>query len=360
MKTLIPPLYFRYIAKHYIKNLLSVLLGLAFAFAAIDYFQNAQQLDVSWNYKILYIFYKWEQALGLLYPLALVFALIMTKLSFVKNGTMGVLHAFGFGKYRLLLPIFLVATLVYLLFFFLNMTGFAYAKDKADSLLRNEMGVYDVNDVFFKYNDTFVYMKKLDPIHKRMSDITIFKVTENRVSYVMHAQSAVFDGELWYAKRVRVKYHIYDEKGNLLRYEERFMPRFKTLEGYKPKIIESLYEGKTMNIRDALGTWALLRSQGLNTDKIRASFYEKTVTPLFSLAMLIILFVKIPYHRRMMHWGKTVAYAIGATFVVWGVLFGLNQIGRNGVVLPELAIVLPVALLWVGAFYLYFKPDKVR
>ncbi|MDQ7084773.1 MAG: hypothetical protein Q9M36_07495 [Sulfurovum sp.] len=69
-----PKLYFVYLAKHYLKNVLAILFGLSFAFAAIDYFQHAQKLSISGSYKILYIYYMWQQALGLLYPLAIVFA----------------------------------------------------------------------------------------------------------------------------------------------------------------------------------------------------------------------------------------------------------------------------------------------
>ena len=131
MSILFPSLHFRYMAKLYIKNLLSILFGLSFAFAASDYFQHVQQLNVATNYKILYIFYMWQEALGLLYPLAIVFALIMTKLSLVKSNTMGALHAFGYNKKRLLLPLFAVGSLTYAIFLYLHTTVFSYAKDKA-------------------------------------------------------------------------------------------------------------------------------------------------------------------------------------------------------------------------------------
>ena len=48
------------------------------------------------------------------------------------------------------------------------------------------------------------------------------------------------------------------------------------------------------------------------------------------------------------------AYSLGVTFVIWGVLFALNQMGHNGVLLPELAIPLPVTLLWVYALAVFF------
>ena len=334
-----------------------ILLGLSFTFAIIDYFQRMQQVDIAGNYKILYIFYMWQESLGLLYPLAIVFALIMTKISLIKNNTMGAFHAFGYSKKKLLLPLFSVAFLLYLCFSFLHTTSFSYAKDKAHVLLKNEIGTYNVNDIFFKYNNDFVYVKALDPIHKRIDEITIFNVQNNQVQYTIHAPYALFNEKEWEAKDAILKTHIYTE-GKLERYTIEHKKSIKTLKGYKPKIIESLYEGKSLSIIDAYYTWELLEKQQINTDKIRALFYSKIVMPLFSLALLIILFFKLPFHSRMMNIGMVIALSLGVTFMIWGILFGLNQMGSNGVLLPEMTVLLPVMLLWVYTIYLYLTDEK--
>ncbi len=357
MSLLQPKRYFTYLFKIYIKNLLAILLGLAFAFAAMDYFQYAQKLDVSGNYKILYIFYQWQQALGLLYPLAIVFALIMTKLTLIRNNTMGALHAFGYNKKRLVKPFVLAALMVYGIFTFLHTTEFSYAKDKGSLILKNKMGAYDVTNLFFKYNDTFVYINTLDPIAKKISDITIFKVEGYQVRYTIHAPIATFDGYEWDAKDATLRTHIY-EQGELVRYTIEQKNSIRTLKGYKPKIIESLYEGKALNIIDAYNTWALLERQHLNSDKIRAAFYDKVVVPLFAIALLIILFFKLPFHARMMNTGGIIALSLGATFTIWGILFGLNQMGTNGVLIPEITAILPIVLLWIYAVYIYVTDEK--
>ncbi len=355
--TLQPPLYFRYLAKHYTRNLLAILFGLSFAFAAIDYFQHIPQLDVSGSYKVLYLYYMWQEALGMLYPLAIVLALIMTKLMLVKQNTMTILHAFGFSKQRLIVPFLIIATLTYGAFVGLHTTSFSYAKDKAAMLLKKQLSAYNVNDLFFKYNDTFVYIKKLDPVHKRLENVTIFKVKGNRILYTLHAPYAVFDGKAWEAKQATVKAHVY-KAGRLVRYRVEHKDTIMTLSGYKPKIIESLYEGKALNIVDAYNTWKLLEKQRLNSDKIRAALYEKTVMPLFAIALVIILFFKLPFHARMMRFGLVVAAALGVTFVSWGVLFGLYQMGANGVIAPETAAVLPIVLLWIYAFYVFATDER--
>ncbi len=357
MGKLQPRLYFWYLSKLYLKNLLVILFGLSFAFAAIDYFMNAQKLTISSNYKILYIFYMWQQALGMLYPLAIVFALIMSKLSLIRSNTMGALHAFGYSKKVLLRPFLLIAVLTYGIFTYLHTTEFSYAKDKGSLLLKNQIGAYDVNNLFFKYNDTFVYIDRLDPIAKKITDITIFKVDGYQVLYTIKAPFATFDGHEWDAHDATLKTHIYED-GKLIRYRVEEKEHIRTLKGYKPKIIESLYEGKALNLIDAYNTWKLLQTQNLGSDKIRAAFYDKAVVPLFAIAMVIVLFFKLPFHARMMNLGGVVALSVGATFVIWGVLFGLAQIGANGVLMPELSTLLPVVLLWVYALYVYMTDEK--
>ena len=352
-----PKLYFFYLSKLYIKNLLAILFGLSFAFAAIDYFQHAQKLAASSNYQILYIFYMWEQALGLLYPLAIVFALIMTKLSLIKNNTMGALHAFGYNKKLLVLPFFIVSIFTYGIFMILHTTEFSYAKDKGKILLKNEINAYNLNNLFFKYDDTFVYIDALDPISKTIKDITIFKVSGNQVVYTINASIAVFDGEEWDAKDATLKTHIYSH-GELVKYTAEYKENIKTLKGYKPKIIESLYEGKSLNIVDAYNTWKLLNKQHLNSDKIRAVLYAKIVVPLFSIALLVILFFKLPFHARMMNMGVIIASSLGVTFMIWGILFGLNQVGTNGIVLPEVTAILPIVLLFIYAVSIYITDEK--
>lgn len=299
----------------------------------------------------------WQEALGLLYPLAIVFALIMTKLSLIKSNTMGALHAFGYNKKRLFSPLLLVSLSIYAIFTLLHTTEFSYAKDKANLLLKNELGAYDVNDLFFKYNDTFVYIKTLDPIKKKIDDITIFKVESHQVRYTIHAPVAFFNGHEWDAENAILKTHIYKE-GKLSKYSVAHKKSIKTLKGYKPKIIESLYEGKALNIIDAYHTWKLLEKQNLNSDKVRSALYDKVVIPLFSLALVLILFFKLPFHARMMNFGMTIAFSLGVTFVIWGILFGLSQIGSNGVLSPEMTAILPIALLWIYAIYIYITDEK--
>ena len=329
-----------------------ILFGLSLVFSVIDYFQHAPKLEKLGTYQLYYIFYKWEEALTVLYPLAIVFAVIVTKVMMVKNSNFVVLHAFGFSKRKLFTPFFLVASVVYFIFMVLHTTEFSYAKDRASHLLKNEYNDYQVKDLFFKYNDAFVYVKNLDPINKVIEDITIFQVEGNQVQYTIKAPYALYNGIGWDAKEADLKTHIY-ENGILQNYRLEHKESIQTLEGYKPKIMESLYEGKALSVIDAYHTWRLFGQQKLDTDKIRATLYDKVITPLFSLALLLILFFKLPFHARMTNLSMTLAISLGSTIAVWGMLFALGRIGYNGVVLPELTALVPIVILLAYAIYVY-------
>jgi len=172
----------------------------------------------------------------------------------------------------------------------------------------------------------------------------------NRISF--HYPQELFEGEL--KREVTSLYPFIDG----LPVETGPRARKVLFEGYKPKIIKSLYEGKALNIIDAYNTWKLLKKQNLNSDKIRAVFYEKVIVPLFALALMLILFFKMPFHARMMNLGSVIALSMGVTFAIWGVMFGLNQMGSNGVVEPEFTAILPVSILWIYAIYVYFTDEK--
>jgi lipopolysaccharide export system permease protein len=353
MKRWIIPHYFLYLSRHYGINLLALLAGLSTAFATIDYFQHAQQLASS-NYKILYIFYMWEEALALLFPLAIVFAVIMTKVMLIKQSNMVALHSFGYTTRKLFAPFGVVAIGVYILFLGLHTTEFSYAKDKARALLDRSTGAYEVSDLFFIYDGDFVYAKELDPIRKEIHDLTLFKLEGNRLLYTFRAKEARFNGKEWDASDIIIK-ELHDDEQGAKSYKTYFIEQMKTLVGYRPQVIESIYEGKTLNILDTFSAWRLLEEQGLPTEKLRSALYYKALFPLFAIAMALILFFKIPFHPRYMNMAWVVAIAVGSTFVVWGAFFALNQIGQNGVLVPELAMIVPLSLLVIAALWVYIR-----
>ena len=347
---------FKYVAFHYLKNMLIILIGLSGLFSGLDFLMNATGLP-SVNVKILYGYFKWQEAIALLFPLAIVFGAVWTKISFIKQNSIAAMYSLGVTRKELLKPFFLVALFTYFLFLGLNFSPFATAKDSAKQLFSSSYTLSKTEDLFFKYNDSFVYIGALIPEKYKIENLTIFKMKNGEVIESFTSKEAWYNIHEWVAPNALKKIIIKDADGNQrLKIEKIIL--LKTLKGYQPKILKSIYDGKALTLLDTVEAIKLLTNQGLETHALRAEIYAKVFMPLFSIALLMILLFNFPFHARYMNIAVTTTKAIGGTLFVWGILFALVGIGKNGALNPEVAIILPIVILWIYAFYSLGKSQK--
>jgi len=347
---------FKYVAFHYLKNMLIILMGLSGLFSGLDFLMNATSLS-SFNVKVLYVFFKWQEALSLLFPLAIVFGGVWTKISFIKQNSISAMYSLGVTRKELFKPFFMVSVFTYLVFLVLNFTSFATAKDSAKQLFLNSYDISKTEDLFFKYNDSFVYIGALIPEKYKIEDLTIFKMKNNEVIETFTSNEAWYNIHEWVATDALKKTVVLDREGKKRLKVEKLV-LLKTLKEYQPKILKSIYDGKALTLYDSLMAIKLLHRQGLETHSLRAEIYGKVFMPLFSIALLMILLFNFPFHARYMNIAMTSTKAIGGTLFVWGVLFALLGIGKNGAVNPEVAIILPIIFLWIYALYSLGKSQK--
>jgi lipopolysaccharide export system permease protein len=347
---------FKYVALHYLKNMLIIMMGLSGLFAGLDFLMNASSLP-SFNVKVLYVFFKWQEALSLLFPLAIVFGGVWTKISFIKQNSISAMYSLGVTRKELFKPFFVVGLFTYLVFLGLNFTSFATAKDSAKQLFLNSYDVSKTEDLFFKYNDSFVYIGTLIPEKYKIENLTIFKMKDNEVIETFTSKEAWYNIHEWVASNALKKTIIIDADGNQrLKIEKLVLLR--TLEEYHPKILKSIYDGKSLTLYENIMAIKLLNKQGLEVHSLRAEIYGKVFMPLFSIALLMILLFNFPFHARYMNIAMTTTKAIGGTLFVWGILFALLGIGKNGALNPEVAIILPIVFLWIYALYSLGQSQK--
>ncbi len=335
---------FWYVFKHYAKNMLIILFALSFLFTGLDFLIGGSRLS-SFNIKVLYIFNRWEESLNLLYPLAIIFGGIWTKISFIKNNTLGALYALGVSRVELFKPFFTLSLFTYLLFVGLNFTEFAKASDIANSIKKHQYNNQETNELFFKYNSSFVYIKRLISEDKKIEGLTLFKLNGDKVVEVQEAKEAKYINSHWIATDILVKKII----DNRLKIEK--LDKIETLKEYNPKILNSIYENKKLTLYESLIAKKLLSTQGVKTYKVRAEVYNRTIIPLFSIALLMILLFRFPFHARYINIVNITTKALGGTLFIWGLLFASYRMGLNGVILPEIAIIAPIVALWIYAIY---------
>jgi len=346
--------YFRYIAWQYGKNFLILLLGLSFAVVFIDFLQYSQKIPGGANQKVLYAFYTWEYMLVLIYPLVILFALAWTQVNFIYRNTFVSLFSFGYSRGEVLLPFLTVATAIYLFFVALHTTPFAQGRDMARAIL-NSAKEEKVRDLFFKYNDTFVFVKQLDPVRKELYDGMIFRLKGRHVVATTRFPSARFHGERWIAPEAVIRDKRFDARGNVLGFRDREVKRLIVLEGYRPRIFRQIYEGRSLTLQDGFAAWRLLARQGLSADKIKSTLYNTLVMPLFSLAMLVILFFKTPPYHRFVRKERLWVALLGSSMLVWALLFALYRLGVNGAINPDYGQTSVVFILAFYALNLYIR-----
>lgn len=346
----------KYILKKYLINFIIVLISLELFFVGIDYLQNFKDIPASANLQLLYILYNGFFTLTLALPLSIVFGWVITLVVFIKNNEFVAFNALGSTRREIFFPVVGISILLLTFLVSLQMTPLAYSYEQKKKILDNEYFTSTKSDIFLKYNDYYVYFKKLFPLEKRAEDIHIFKVDNKDVVETIIAKKAYFQNDKWYVLDAKVinKPKELDIKSSKL--DVRYEKFLHTLEGFKPKILDSVYENKAdLSIYDAISALVLLKEQGINTQKIRGALYNQIFIPFFVLPLLLLIYAYASLNSRFFNMGKFASFSIFGTLVVWGFFFMLFKFTNSGGVLPELSLLLPIFLWSIISIYFYNK-----
>jgi lipopolysaccharide export system permease protein len=344
----------KYILKKYLLNFIIVLASLEIFFVGIDFLQNFKSIPHSANLQILYVLYMTFFTLTITLPLSIAFAWIVTLVIFIKNNEFVAFNALGATNKKIILPVINISVLLLTLLISLQMTPLAYSSDQKKKILDNEYFTNTKSDIFLKYNDYYVYFEKLLPLEKRAENIHIFKIDNMDVVETIVGQKAYFQNDKWYVVDVKItnkpkNINIDDSKLDI-RYEK-FL---HTLDGFKPKILDNVYDSKSdFSILDAVSAVILLNAQGINTDKIRSILYNLMVVPFFVIPLILLIFAYAALNSRFFNIAKFTSFSIFGTLVIWGLFFVLYKFTNGGVSIPEISILLPMLLWVIISIYLY-------
>ena len=350
-------LVFSYIALHYLKYFAVILFALTLFSVGFDYMGVASKLPDSANLVVMYIVYKVFYSIDMLLPLTLIFAMIATKVSFIRNNTLVAFYALGYSKVDILKPFVAVSTIIIILFVALHSTSFARANEFAKNIKSNDSLSYTTHDLFFTYNNQYVYFGELFPLQERAEDIRIFTIENGQLAQVVTASSAHYQSGYWYVKEAHIvtKPMVLDfnsSEGITIEADA----TLKLLKDFRPKILDQVYEGKVdFTISDAMDAIILLQSENLSIDKIKSALYKIFVYPFFVPALIVVIFFLVPISNRFMSISLFTFGAILATLMIWVVLFSLIELSNNKVIPSEVGIILPILLLWVGALIIWQK-----
>ena len=339
----------KYLIKLYLQYFLLILGALVLFFSMLDYLQSIKHLPQSANLQILYLLYKSFYALDVLMPITLVFAMIALKLHLIRSNELVALYAIGIGKRQIIAPIFVTATFLTLFYLLLHLTSFTYADEYAKNIKKYQSISSFTKDLFFKFSNSYAFFERLYPLQKEAQGVRIFGYENQRLTRIVLAKSARFDNGVWVMEDAKVITPL-QKRIEIKR------QRVEALEGFRPKILDSVYEGKTnISLLDAIYALKLLSKQRLSTQKLRAILYAQLFYPFFAPLLLIVIFYFVPVSARVGNLKLFSFAAIVFSLVFWSFLYLLVRLSYNQTIAPELAILLPIALLLALALYLYKK-----
>ncbi|MFX4153556.1 LptF/LptG family permease [Aliarcobacter butzleri] len=349
----------KYILKKYLINFIIVLISLELFFVGIDYLQNFKNIPASANLQLLYILYNSFFTLTLALPLSIVFGWIVTLVLFIKNNEFVAFNALGATRKNIFMPVVIVSISLLITLIFLQMTPLAYSYEQKRKILNDEYFSNTKSDIFLKYNEYYVYFQKLLPLEKKAENIHIYKVKGDNLVETIIGEKAYFQNDKWYVVDVKVinKPENIDISNSKL--DVRYEKFLHTLEGFKPKILDNVYESKSdFSIMDAVSALILLKDQGMNTQKIRTILYNQLIIPFFVIPILILVYSFASLNSRFFNMAKFVSFSIFGTLIVWGFFFLVFRLTSSGTVIPEISMLLTM-FIWV-IFSIYFYNKKIN
>ncbi|MBW1489601.1 LptF/LptG family permease, partial [Campylobacter jejuni] len=265
------------------------------------------------------------------------------------------LYALGLSRNYVILFPFLWALFFCCIYIGLNFTSFAYANDYKRNILKNGTIMNQSGEVFLKFNNNFVYISKINNGQNSAQNIKIFNINDLNLSSFVSAKNAHFEGESWILRdgNITLLPKNYELANDGLKIQD--FSKLKSLEGFKPKIIEGVASNSDYSISDALESFELFKAQNVNTDTLKINLYKFVFTPFFAPFLMLIMYYFFPVIARFFNLAIVTFVAFVVTLMIWGVLFLLTRLSENSVIASEIGIVVPIIILGCLSAYMYYK-----
>ncbi|HDZ4937369.1 TPA: LptF/LptG family permease [Campylobacter jejuni] len=348
-------IFFRFISGVYLKNFFIIFFSLLGFYCGIDLLLNFKDLPKAANLNLLYIMFLCFSAVPYVLPISLIFALVVSLISMIRTNEFVSLYALGLSKNYVVLFPFLWALFFCCIYIGLNFTSFAYANDYKRNILKNGTIMTQSGEVFLKFNNNFVYISKINNGQNSAQNIKIFNINDSNLSSFISAKNAYFEGESWILRdgNITLLPKNYELANDGLKIKD--FSQLKSLDGFKPKIIEGVASNSDYSISDALESFELFRAQNVNTDALRINLYKFIFTPFFAPFLMLIMYYFFPIIARFFNLAFVTFIAFVVTLMIWGVLFLLTRLSENSVIASEIGIVIPIIILGCLSAYMYYK-----
>jgi len=316
-----------------------------------DYMGNAEHLSSSANLILIYLVYKSFFAIDMLLPLSLVFAMISTKIFLIRSNALVSFFSLGYSRVDMLRPFVVVSSTIILIFISLHSwSSFARADEFSNNIRENSQYLSPTRDLFFTYKGQYVYFAKMLALQEKAENIRVFSIENGSLKEVIVAKSAIYRDDHWVIKKAEIIRKPDSMSFDSLGIQQTKVKDLKILAGFRPKILDQVYEGKVnFTIKNAIDAILLLDKQNIDTRSIKGALYKIFIYPLFVPCLIVIIFFFVPASTRFLNVSLFSFGAILATLLIWGILFMLIELSNNKTIPAEVGVIAPVVLLFLIA-----------
>jgi lipopolysaccharide export system permease protein len=350
-------LAFKYISYHFLKYFFIILSALVLFSVAFEYTTKSIDSVDSANLLLIFLVYKSFFAIDMLLPISLVFAMISTKIFLIRSNALVSFYSLGYSRVEMLRPFFIVSVFITIIYVLLHFSSsFSKAGEHASNIEDNSEYLSPTRDLFFSYKEKFVYFSKMLPLQSRAEGVRVFSAIDGSLKEVVVASTAIYEDGFWHIKNADIITKPNDLGFKSLGITVDTNADLKLLEGFKPKILDQVYEGKVnFTIGDAIEAIFILKDENVNLATIKSSLYRIVVYPFFAPCLVVIIFFFVPISARFLNVSLFSFGAILATLIIWGIMFMLSEFAKNKTLPSEVGIVLPVLILLSIASTLWYK-----
>jgi len=313
-------MYFFYILKKYLKNFLLIFFAVSFLYAIVNMLFSISKLPNSSNLIVLYFSYVFIYASLLLYPLAIIFAFLLTLNQMIKFNELVSFFSLGFTPKKIFTPFLAVTAGITLLMFLFQSTKLVYTGEYAQAF--KNLNKLNTENIFLKYENKIIYIEKLNPILKKAKNISVIELKNNEVKKVIFSKEAFFKNGFWISKKANLIYLS----------NKKWIKKTKSLiflKSFKPKILSNLQKLRDISFYDAYLTVKYFKDINLNT--IFSIVFFKIFTPLSILALMFFIFITSPIHVRISNITLFMLKSISLSVLVWGGMLILYKFAKQGV-----------------------------
>lgn len=309
------------------------------------------------------LIYKIPAIMVLFFPMATLFAVLITLVRLSKDSEITVMRAGGFSLLRIVIPVVLAGIIISGISFVANEKVVPWANQISDSLIQKAVlkkpSLDIIENTFFKESDSrYFYIKKIDQETNEMEHVVIYELTAD-FPRVITAQKASWNGKEWLLLAGVI--HKYSKDG-LIAYQGTFDKMIIHIEEEFYNYYKSQKTPMEMNTKELKDKIKNLKKGGVSSESLQVAYHMKYSIPFACLVFAVLgsAFVLLFIRNGKDLWGVIIAVltALMSVGFYFFVMATFRSLGRGGYISPLLGAWGPNILYGTVAFSLVYVINK--